>query len=173
MIGHCFERLGYFFDSWDWPRGSESLMRPNGQARWISSVLNKDAARTACTAKLCQKPCLSAHETGRGKSTSMSLHSGLGGRKYRKRELDFPRTFTPVKIRTKDKSTNLELLRKFPTSFALHVVLKELLWLRFEFACVLRAAKETKGNYGCVEIITVKRKKEILIAVLKLSYTSK
>jgi hypothetical protein len=64
-----------------------------------------------------------------------------------------------------DKSTNLELPRKVPKSFALHVVLEELLWLRIEFACFLSAAKETKGNYVCVEIPPVKRKKEILLVV--------
>jgi hypothetical protein len=76
----------------------------------------------------------------------MSLHSGLGGRKYRKRELGLPRAFTLEKTRTRDKSANLELRGKFPKSFALHVVLEELLWLRIEFARFLGAAKETKGN---------------------------
>jgi hypothetical protein len=71
--------------------------------------------------------CLSAHETGHGKSTSMSLQSGVGGREYRKRELGIPRAFMLDKTRTRDKSTNLELPRKVPKSFALHVVLEELL----------------------------------------------
>jgi hypothetical protein len=62
------------------------------------------------------------------------------------------------KTRTRDESTNLELPRKFPKSFALHVVMEELVWLRIEFACFLSAAKETKGNYVCVEIPTVKYK---------------
>jgi len=88
----------------------------------------------------------------------MSLQSGVGGREYRKREIGFPRAFTLDKTRTRDKSTNLELPRKFPKSFALHVVLEELLWLRIEFACFLSAAEETKGNYVCVEIPTVKHK---------------
>jgi len=64
----------------------------------------------------------------------MSLQSGVGGREYRKRELGIPRAFMLDKTRTRDKSTNLELPRKFPKSFALHVVLKELLWLGIEFA---------------------------------------
>ena len=105
-----------------------------------------------------QNHCLSAHETGHGKSTSMSLQSGVGGREYRKRELGIPRTFMLDKTRTRDKSTNLELPRRFPKSFALHVVLEEFLWLGIEFACFLSAAKETKGNYVCVGIPTVKHK---------------
>jgi hypothetical protein len=105
-----------------------------------------------------QNHCLSAHETGRGKSTSMSLQSGLGGREYRKREFGFPRAFTRDKTRTKDKSTNLDLPRRFYKFFALHVVLEELLWLGIEFARFLSAAKETKRDYVCVEIPTVKYK---------------
>jgi hypothetical protein len=105
-----------------------------------------------------RKDCLSAHDTGHGKSTSVSLRSGVGGREYRKRALGFPWAFTLDETRTRDKSTNLELPRKFPKPFALHVVLKELLWLGIEFACFLSAAKETKGNYVCVEIPTVKHK---------------
>jgi hypothetical protein len=93
----------------------------------------------------------------------MFLQSGVGGREYRKREPDFPRAFTLDKTRTRDKSTNLELPRKFPKSFALQVVLEELLWLEIEFARFLSAAKETKGSYVCVEIPTVKHKQEILV----------
>jgi hypothetical protein len=88
----------------------------------------------------------------------MSLQSGLGGREYRKREFGFPRAFTRDKTRTKDKSTNLDLPRRFYKFFALHVVLEELLWLGIEFARFLSAAKETKGDYVCVEIPTVKYK---------------
>jgi len=88
----------------------------------------------------------------------MSLQSGVGGREYRKRELGIPRAFMLDKARARDKSTNLELPRKFPKSFALHVVMEELLWLGIEFVCFLSAAKETKGNYVCVEIPTVKHK---------------
>ena len=111
------------------------------------------------------KDCLSAHEPGHGKNTSMSLQSGVGGREYRKRELDFPWAFTPDKTRTRDKSTTLELLRKFPRFFALRVALKELLWFRIEFARFPIAGKATKGNYVCVEILTLKPKYEILISV--------
>ncbi len=107
---------------------------------------------------LSRKDCLSAHETGHGKSTSMSLQSGVGGRECRNRALGFPWAFTLDKTRTRDKTANLKLPRKFPKSFALHVVLEELLWLRIEFARCLSAAKETKANYGCVEIPTVKHK---------------
>jgi hypothetical protein len=64
----------------------------------------------------------------------MSLQSPVGGREYRKQELGFPRAFTLDKTRTRDKRANLELSRKFPKSFALHVVLEELLWLGIEFA---------------------------------------
>ena len=88
----------------------------------------------------------------------MSLQSGVGGCDYRNREFSFSRVFTLDKTRGRDKRTDLELHPRFPKSFALHVVLKELLWLGIEFACFLSAAKETKGNYVCVEIPTVKHK---------------
>jgi hypothetical protein len=93
---------------------------------------------------ICEKDCLLAHETGHGKSTSMSLQSGVGGHEYRMRELDLPWAFTPDKTRTRDKGTNLELSRKFPNSFALHVVLKELLWLRLELRLRAFSARQKK-----------------------------
>src|SRR6266851_4826951 len=49
------------------------------------------------------KDCLPTTETGAGKSTSMSLQSGLGGREYRKRELGFIRAFPLDKTRTRSE----------------------------------------------------------------------
>jgi hypothetical protein len=85
--------------------------------------------------------CLSAHETGHGKSTRMSLQSGVGGHEYRKRELVFPLVFTLDETRTRDKRANLELPGKFPNCFALHVVLEDLLWLGIEFARFYQCGK--------------------------------
>jgi hypothetical protein len=74
----------------------------------------------------------------------MSLQSGVGGHEYRKRELGFPLAFTLVKTRTRDKRSHLELPRKFPKGFALHVVLEELLLLGIEFARFSQSGKRNQ-----------------------------
>ena len=72
-----------------------------------SKIVTLGAPLLATSREDCRKVgrnhSLSAHETGRGKRTSMSLHSGLGGREYTKRELGFIRAFPLNKTKTRSE----------------------------------------------------------------------
>ena len=146
-VGHQLKGGG------NWQGRAELIALKSGQTLSLAVRLYKKQEQLCCqvprsSRKLGQNHYLSAHETGHGKSTRMSLQLGVGGHDYRKRELGFPRAFTLDKTRTRDKRANLGLPRKFPKCFALHVVLEELLSLGIEFARFSRCGKRNQRELG-------------------------